>query len=179
MIRRGLPGAICLGLFGFMLAGCSGGPVGGDVTLAQAGGLVKFKGAPLAGATVTFIPEKGPLATGTTDLEGKFKLTSGGMAGVAVGKCKVSITAIEPGTESASSPATTIDTSRPPANEEEAKKRMAAMDTMKNMQMSGKTAESGPKWIIPQKYGDPESSGLKATVETDVSKNQFTFEISS
>ena len=158
--------------------GCGGGPVGGDVKLVDAGGIVKFRGSPLAGARVTFVPEKGPLASGTTDLEGKFKLSSGTLSGVALGQCKVGVTALEGGGDARPSASMSVDSARAPANEEEAKNRLRAMNTMKEMQTSGTdAAAAGPKSVIPERYGNPESSTLQAEVTADPSKNQFTFEL--
>src|SRR5262245_59929095 len=97
MIRRGLLVTLCAALIGLNFAGCGGSPEGGDVVLAQAEGVVMFEGSPMAGATVTFIPENGPVAMGTTDLQGKFRLSSGAMAGVAVGKAKATVSAVEAG----------------------------------------------------------------------------------
>jgi hypothetical protein len=160
------------------VGGCGGGPAGGDVKLVDGGGIVKFRGSPLAGARVTFVPDKGPLASGTTDLEGKFKLSSGTMSGVAVGPCKVGVTALEGGGDARPSASMSVDSARAPANEEEAKKRLQAMNTMKEMQTSGTdSTTAGPKSVIPERYSNPESSTLTADVTTDPSKNQFTFEL--
>jgi hypothetical protein len=175
MIRRGLL-SVVFAAFGLIVMGCGGSPEGGSgVVLAEAGGVVKMKGAPISGATVNFLPEKGPLATGTTDLEGKFKLSSGATHGAAIGKCKVTVTLVEAGSGVAAPPK--MDTSRPPANEEEAKQRMQSAEFMKNVQTSGKPGASGGKSIINPKFADPDQSGLTATVDKDPSKNQFTFEV--
>src|SRR5262245_47916977 len=86
---------VCLVVPALLLAGC--GQEGPAVTLAEAGGMVTFKGAPLSDATVTFIPDNGPVATGLTDLSGKFKLMTGSRPGVAVGTCKVAVSAYQGG----------------------------------------------------------------------------------
>lgn len=58
------------------MQGCS--PATARPKLVPVSGTIKFKGAPLANATITFIPEgsapRNPF--GTTDAEGKFQLTS-------------------------------------------------------------------------------------------------------
>src|SRR4051812_10287496 len=79
-----------------VIFGCTDGS-GTSVKLAPATGVVTYKGAPLAGATVTFMPEKGPLAMGVTDLKGEFKLNSGSMPGCAVGPAKVAVSIAAPG----------------------------------------------------------------------------------
>lgn len=159
-------GALCC-----ILAGCGGGPEGGSVTLAEGGGTVTYKNAPLAGAMVTFTPENGPMATGRTDLQGKFKLSTGGMSGVALGKCKVSITAYE-GSEAPSSPTMTSMANKP-SNEEEGRKMMDAMRSQMQNVGANPGGATGPRSIIPAKYISPASSDLSFTVEKDASKNQF------
>src|SRR5260370_11472637 len=95
--------------------GCSKGANAPD--LVPADGTVTYKGSPIAGATVTFIPEKGPLAMAVTDLEGKFTLSTGSFPGVAAGSVTVSISAYPPGQGPSSDMAAV---SRPPQNEAEA-----------------------------------------------------------
>src|SRR5262249_49985379 len=96
MSRRLLPIILCTSLLVSLSAGC-GSDGGTPVRLAEAGGVVTFKGAPLADATVTFIPDNGPIATGVTDLSGKFTLMTGSRAGAAVGPCRVSVAAYAAG----------------------------------------------------------------------------------
>jgi hypothetical protein len=157
-------------------AGCAGGPEGGDVKLAEGGGTVTYKGAPLAGAAVTFIPEKGPLATGQTDLSGKFKLSTGGMAGVAIGKCGVTVTAYEGGASPTSS-----ETSAPatptsmPSDPEAVRKKMEA--SSQRMRYGAGAEASGPKSIVPEIYTKPGTTPLSFTVEVDASKNDFKIEL--
>ena len=169
MIRRGLLLSLAGAAMAVLAAGC-GGAGGGSVSLAEAGGTVTFKGAPLAGASVTFVPENGPVATGTTDLSGKFKLTSGGQPGAAIGPCKATVTAWEGGV--APSPTTTK-----PASKEEHMKQMgdmraAAMKTG-GAATPASEAGSGPKSIIPVRYGNADSANLVFTVDKDGSKNDF------
>jgi hypothetical protein len=152
-----------------MLAGCGGGGPGGDVTLAAAGGTVTFKGSPLAGASVTFIPEKGPLATGTTDLAGKFKLSTGGTPGVAVGESMVTVSLIEGGGGS------TKNDIGPPKSEAERdayfKKQQELMSNA--FQGGGDAKSAGPKSVIPERYARKDTSKLSFKVEKDASKNEF------
>jgi len=63
-------------LFICMLAvsGCGGGV--DRPAVYKAGGVIKFKGNPVADATVTFYPEKGRPATGQTNAQGEFQLTT-------------------------------------------------------------------------------------------------------
>ena len=163
------------------VAGCGDSPTGGDVSLAKAGGVVTFKGGPLAGASVTFIPEKGPVASGVTDLEGKFSLSTGTMPGAAIGPCNVTVSAALPG-DTAKSSNPLADAMKPPTTDEERKQRMNAINTVGQMQRKmnetgAKVPEgqSAPKSAIPERYAMPDSSKLTATVEKDPSKNNFTF----
>ncbi len=121
-----------------LLAGC-GGSVEKDLPeLAQVTGTVTLDGNPVADAQVTFIPEKGPTATGRTDSAGKYVLgTKGTDDGASVGKHKVTVAKVggpppdATGAESYAIP----DPNKPPAGG------------------------------IPQKYSDMVASGLTATVE--------------
>ena len=80
---------ICAAAFSAVtFIGCGGG---NDITLVKAGGLVTFNGEPLAGANVTFLPEKGPAATGQTGPDGRFQLKTGTREGVMPAKCTVMI----------------------------------------------------------------------------------------
>ena len=142
------------------------------MTLAEAGGVVNYNGTPLPGATVTFVPEKGPLASAVTDLSGKFKLATGGRAGAPVGPCKVAVAAFTG--EAASS--ATEDMSKPMTQEEGA----ARARKMTEMMRGGTGSSAGgstSKSIIPEKYAKAENSGLNFTVEKDSSKNQFTIDL--
>ncbi len=44
--------------------------------MAKVSGTVTFNGVPIADATVTFVPEKGRVATGVTDKQGRFTMTT-------------------------------------------------------------------------------------------------------
>ena len=52
---------------------------------------MKFNGAPVEKAGVLFMPETGPFATGTTDAEGRFTLTTANHEGALVGNHHVAI----------------------------------------------------------------------------------------
>jgi hypothetical protein len=174
MIRNHLWALLYAGALTSLFAGCGDSGSSGAV-LAEGGGVVNFKGGPLAGASVTFIPDDGPIATGTTDLQGKFKLSTGAVAGVAVGSCKVTITAFEGGAASTAAPATAdvAKMSKPPSAEDA--KRM--LDPSAAMLSEDKAGKSSPKSIINMKYASAETSGLTATVSKDSSKNQFPFTV--
>ncbi len=153
--------------------GCSGGG-SGDVKLAPADGTVTYQGKPLAGATVTFSPDKGPLAMGVTDLNGKFTLASGAMLGAAVGPAKVSVTAFPPGQKSTPG---AEDVSKIPKNADEAAAQLAKMGEMQEARRTGKDeANLPPKSLIPEKYMKVDTSDLKYTVKPG-GDNHFSIEL--
>lgn len=146
MYRRVITIAV-VGVFCAVVVGCGGGPDLGSVE-----GTVTYNGDPVEGATVTFKPEEGPLATGTTDSGGKFTLTTAGEEGAVLGKHAVYITKSAGGGGDAAS---------------------MTPEDMKKMQEEGKAPEA--KSAIPQKYASPKTSELTAEVTTDASKNKFDF----
>lgn len=74
-----------------VMSGCGGGGGAGRPKLAPAAGVAKFKGQPIHDATITFYPEKGPVAVGRTDADGKFAVKTNGQLGAVVGKNKVTV----------------------------------------------------------------------------------------
>jgi hypothetical protein len=172
MTRRGLLGIVCGGFVLALLPGCSGDSPGSSVSLAPTGGVVMFKGRPLAGASVSFVPEKGPIATGTTDLEGKFKLSTGGQSGAAIGNGKFTVSAYEGGAAPVS------ENMMPTSKEDEKKFQQMMMDKMKGSGTgSAAGGPAGPKSLIPERYSKEATSDLSFKVEKDASKNQFTLEL--
>lgn len=151
---------LCLIALSLSICGCGGesGPLLVAVT-----GAVTIDGKPLAGATVTMRSEKGDLSNGFTDSEGKFKMTTGGRSGMPVGPAKVGITKYEQ-----SVPIETV------AGDLKA-------EDMQKMQMAakGKTKDAASKSEIPERYGNPEKSGLVANVDSNASKNVFEYPLVS
>jgi hypothetical protein len=147
-MRRGLLWPLFCGLLASLLSGCPEQPAGSKVKLVAGAGTVTYKGGPFPGATVVFVPEVGPPATGTTDLEGKFKLSSGTIPGVAVGKCSVIVTAVEGGGAGAPSGMMGGTFGTTPKTEEEGKRWMKAqeeaLDKMKASAQGGTPASPTP-----------------------------------
>lgn len=140
---------------------------------ADAGGTVTYKGAPLAGAVVTFVPEKGPIAMGKTDLEGKFSLRTGGLDGAVLGPARVAITVPGEGADDSAPPP-------PPENASPEEARAYAMKMQEVMkQASINRAQSKPKSdsLIPAKYTSADTSGLTVTVSEDSSQNHFVLDL--
>ncbi len=97
MLRRswGLRGyLLCLiGVGSFLVAGCSGSS---EIATARVSGIVRLQGKPVEKASILFVPETGKSATGETDANGKFTLTTFANGdGAVVGKHQVAITKIE------------------------------------------------------------------------------------
>lgn len=80
--------------FSFFLCGCSGEkPSGGaDVELAPAAGVINYNGKPLANATLSFYPEKGPVGVGRSNEQGEFVVKTNGSSGAPIGKLTVTVT---------------------------------------------------------------------------------------
>ena len=123
--------------------------------LAEATGVVTYKGEPLSGATISFasvLQDKGyHPGIGSTNDQGEFRIRTYNLDGAVVGSHKVSIVALD--------------------------KDSGVVDpeTGKELTMYD------PRWkppasLIPPKYGDPEKSMLTAEVESGV-KNEFYFEL--
>jgi hypothetical protein len=140
---------VCL-LTGFILlaVGCSRGdrPV-----IAKASGIVTLDGNPVEGATVTFEPVSGGRPCfGITDMEGRYKITSYEEGdGAPVGDHYVSVIKITgPG---ASAPAGTDNS-------------MSLSDIAPPGGEKGEDPDKGTVYLVPRKYINAKSSGLKITV---------------
>lgn len=115
-----------------LLMGCGGSDRADTVAVT---GVVTVDGNPIENASVTFTPEAGRSATGTTDSEGKFKLTTyESDDGAIVGKHQISI---------AFSPSSDDVPSNDPAEMKKAKNKNP----------------------IPEKYGSASTSGLAEEVK--------------
>ncbi len=151
--------ALCLtSLYLLGIAGCGGGAEDAP-ELAPATGTVYLDDKPLEGAIVTFVVEGKPLATATTDAEGKFTMTTRGEPGAPIGSAKVGIVKHAGGDAGG-------------GNEELTPEDMIKM------------AEAGEidkevKSEVPDRYGNPETSGEQVTVDADGSKNVYEFRLSS
>ncbi len=141
-------GIVCL----FVAWGiCAGSGCGsGRPQTVEVKGTVTYKGEPLPEASIMFFGDKGsPPATGQTDADGAFRLTTfEPNDGAIPGEYTVTIAKLE---------------SAEPATDDSGK----AMP---------KESSQRPKSLIPQKYGDPKESELKETVTPGV-PNEFAFEL--
>jgi hypothetical protein len=166
VVRGVVPCAILAALL--FAVGC-----GGDSKappLAPAQGKVLLDGAPLAKAVVTFVGEKGQVATGMTGSDGVFHLTTGGKKGAPIGKCKVGITV---GGGDETDPLAGL--SGPEAAMEEYMKRAAKeMERRKDKRSEDKSADKSAR--LNAQYGNPDKSGLTADVAAS-GGNEFEFRL--
>jgi hypothetical protein len=151
-------------------AGCSRDP-SDAVPLAAADGTVTFRGSPLAGATVTFFPEKGPLAQAVTGLDGKFTFKTDTRAGVAIGPVKVSVSA-----DQAVNSAAADGFSKAPQTPAEQQEYMKKAGEMAQARKKAPSSETAPVSVIPARYNKPQSSGLSYTIKAD-GDNHFQIEL--
>ena len=144
------------------LVGCGG--ASGRPELHKVTGTVTFKAIPVEGANVTFSCATSPRsATGATDANGKFSLTTFDTNdGAVVGEHSVTITKVASGTESGA------------MSEANAKEMMAKNMGTVNAEKSSET--NNLKMELPTKYADAKTSGEKRTVSaTDA--NDFKFDL--
>jgi hypothetical protein len=74
-----------------LVAGCGRSGYG------QVEGKVTFKGQPLVGAVIFFVPERGPAAAGAIGDDGSYRLlTKRPGDGAVVGRCKVAVVSSDP-----------------------------------------------------------------------------------
>jgi hypothetical protein len=148
---------------GGFLTGCTGGPVVPKTV--PTGGVVQWKGKPLASAYVTFIAEDGQSAVGETDAQGQYKLTShfgpkADAKGVVPRNYKVTVSKLVP-------PGT--------MTEEEYKQILTAAN---EAMAAGKVVARDKKppqlvQLLPAKYSDTVKTELKATVGGEVKEFKF------
>jgi hypothetical protein len=144
-----------------LAAGCgaAGGKPAPEVVPVE--GTVMYNGQPVAGATVSFHHEKAPrVASGVTDAEGKFQLSMlEANDGAMPGDNAITVTKVEAG----AAPVV------PPSDDP------AVMAQMYQEHLQG-TAPKGPKDLLPSKYANQATSGLKETVKQD-GENKFVLQL--
>jgi hypothetical protein len=142
--------ALCLAASGAFFAGCSDGGVLGTIPV---GGKVSYKGAPVAGATVTFMGQGDARpAVAVTEADGTYRLKTLDSEGALPGIYSVLVTKTE----------------IPPE-----------LTKSVSMEEAAKTADQPlpqPKELLPAKYGNPAQSPLKAEVKSGAT-NTFDFNL--
>jgi len=150
----------CVGLF---LIGFSSGCGANALGTVKAGGQVTYKGEPLAGATVTFVPQSGQrAASGISDASGQFLATTLVVGdGAMPGRYTVTVTK----TQESMVPKTTEEMST---------------DDMRKIEkeMMGKAPAMGiePVNLLPAKYKSAETSPLNCDLPKS-GKGDFMFEL--
>ena len=147
---RRLPYIFTIGMIVMSMAGCSS-KNGDRPKTVHASGVVRYKGAPLAGAHVTFTNAAANVsAYARTDADGKFTLTTFEHGDGAVpGPQKVSVSKVE-----------TIG----------GRKADDRTDTLE------KSEEPQKRWVIPEHYGSVDTSGLTAEI-VENGKNEIVLEL--
>jgi len=147
-MKRFLCGLVCA-LVALGLIGC-----GGDPTVAKVSGTVTLDGEPVEGASVIFTPIGGGRpATGQTDAEGNFKLSTYASAdGALIAEHAVSVVKVE---ETSTAQAYLPEGEEEPEDERDAR--------------SGDLGTGGRvKYIVPMKYAIGKTSGIKVQVERGI-----------
>ena len=153
--------AVLLAVSLLLWTGCSGGAK--FPAAAAVSGKVTLKGAPLAGASVSFVPTEGSprTASGTTDSGGNYQLTTfAPNDGAPPGKYRVRISKAA---ASQASPGA-VATSDP------------ASQMLKMMQAPKGAKKAEEPSEVPAKYSDVQTSGLDRTV-TKEGPNKFDFDL--
>lgn len=187
---------LCGSLACVLLVVANGCSQGEKLPTVPAGGVVKYKGAPLPDALVSFLavdPQQGRSASGTTDSSGRYQLKtflSGGKQadGAIPGSYKVSIRKYEapanaPGGTEGNMVAPTLPEPDAGAKPKPAPSQMQAPP---NSPAGGPPASGmagmlggGPlqgKSAIPEKYENPDLSGFTATVQAS-GNEPFNFDL--
>ena len=156
LARRLFIGACLAAVAAFVGCGGEGGPA-----LSPVKGVVKYNGAPVQGASVSFAYESGQLAVGSTDASGNFTLTTNGRPGAPLGAAKVGVN--KANTASGGQETTTM--------------KPEDMQKMQ-MEMMKRGNQANAKPPLPIKYQDPAKSGLTAEVAAGgADKNSFEFNL--
>jgi hypothetical protein len=146
-------GRFFLAALGLSVVGaCSSRPdPNSQIKLVPVHGVVRLNGTPVEGARVTFNNvQLGVSAYGLTDAEGKFTLTSFHPGdGVTPGMQQITVSKAQ-------------ETGHPTAKTAPPVFRQGAAPK--------------PRWLIPQKYSDPQTSGLSREV-TETGDNDFTLDL--
>lgn len=146
---RSLP--LAAGIALLVIAGCSGQAVNTE----PVEGIVTLDGEPVEGATLTFIPVQpgsGAAATGITDAEGKYRLTA-----VDAGPEAEAGTGTMPGEYYVG----VLKNTAPdivPASEMDP-------DQLEKSDPDEMPEEVTLTYVVPQKFNDPRTSGIKKTVQ--------------
>jgi len=129
-----------------LAAGCSGGGGGSKFATAEVSGKVLFKGKPLPGGSVSFLPDKtgGVAATATIDEQGNYKITA------PVGPVRISV------------------------DNRMLQQKAPHGHILKRPGADDPSLIKGQYVALPEKYYSPDSSGLTYTVEGGTQTHDIT-----
>ncbi len=162
MSGRILCGLVLVGIALGVTIGCAG-PTSDRPATYPVTGIVTLDGSPVAGAAVTFVPSVGgKSAAGVTDASGKYALTTfEGGDGAVPGDYSVKIVKYEGGE----------------VGGEETGEGDAGMMSADYEAGVESGEDEAAKNLLPEKYSDAKTSGLKATVTEG--ENSFDFPLES
>jgi len=152
------------------LWGCNKGPT---VATFPVTGTVTYEGKPVEGASVMFMSKNpdGPKATGDTDAEGKFSLTTylgpkQILKGAVPDEYKVAIMKSPPPEAGALAPG--MDPGSPEYQKQAMEQMIKQAGPIPGADKRASTGPAAPKKasVLPEKYANSETSGLKYTVVT-------------
>ncbi len=149
-----------VGLIGSALA-LAGAGCGGGRGVVKVNGTVTLDGKPLAGALVSFVPRdlgSGRLATGRTDANGAFDLTTFRTGDGAIPgpyKVTITLTAEDPKTAVGKSP------------EEMSEQEKMALFTRLSPKGKAEAEKKQPRSLVPAIYSDAEKTPLQEVVPAD------------
>lgn len=134
-----------------LVAGCGKGASSGRKPVYPVTGVVTLSGGPVPGATVTLSPRDGqPVAYGTTDDSGKFKLSTYDTGDGAVPGAYVALV---------------LKPEAAPAGSSAGGGHDAGNTSASAMHTAAKKKPKGAGGGIPEKYAKPDQSDLKVTIE--------------
>lgn len=171
--RTGCQGLALFILIGILAAGCSSS---GRPEVAPAKGVVTHKGKPVGGATVIFNLPGGAarVGEGVTDSEGRFQIsTFENNDGAIIGTHDVLVRKLS-GQSSQPMQAPTTQEERQKMMSQLAKTQM--QDAEKLLKQRKGTTPKVPS-EIPEKYGNLQTSGLKAIVSKNAATNDFKLDL--
>jgi hypothetical protein len=153
--------------------GCSGDD---RPKMAKVTGVVTYKGAPVAGATINFVSETAPRgATGVTDDKGQYQLTTfDNNDGAVLGDHKVTIFKADPAAKDDSKKQSEVSTEGGGANAGSIKVTTTLPGAGPGKGPMPNMKPADPKSLLPVKYAQPTKSGLTAKV-VEGKENKFDF----